>query len=90
MPLLDANDVGVAVERARAAQPAWSRLSYQERARFIVRAREVVLDQLEEIAATIEAAPLTEAQVRQALARAYRELAETKRHTAILVRRLLR
>ena len=52
-PLMDATDVAAAVSRARAAQPAWARLSYRQRARFILRARELVLDQLEEIAKLI-------------------------------------
>src|SRR5689334_22226499 len=52
-PLLDASEVAAAVNRGRAAQPAWSRLSYRERARFILRARQVVLDQLEDIAQLI-------------------------------------
>src|SRR5262245_37532595 len=49
-PLMDENDVAAAVSRARSSQPAWSKLSYRERARFILRARQLVLDQLEEIA----------------------------------------
>lgn len=52
-PLLNEAEVVAAVERARAAQPAWSKLSYSERARFILRARELVLDQLEDIAKLI-------------------------------------
>ena len=64
VPLMDASDVATAVRRARAAQPAWSKLSYSERARFILRAREVVLAQLEEIAKLISretGKPVTEA-----------------------------
>jgi acyl-CoA reductase-like NAD-dependent aldehyde dehydrogenase len=53
VPLLDADEVAAAVNRARAAQPAWAKLSYRERARFILRAREIVLAQLEEIAKLI-------------------------------------
>ena len=49
-PLMDANDVDAAVRRARSVQPAWAKLSYRQRARVILRARELVLDQLEEIA----------------------------------------
>src|SRR6185369_11208053 len=52
-PLLDVDDVAAAVNRALAAQPAWAKLSYRERARFILRAREIVLAQLEEIAKLI-------------------------------------
>ena len=52
-PLMNEDDVAAAVERARLAQPAWAKLSYRERARFILRAREAVLEQLEEIAKLI-------------------------------------
>jgi succinate-semialdehyde dehydrogenase/glutarate-semialdehyde dehydrogenase len=52
-PLMDAADVAAAVSRARAAQPAWAGLSYRQRAPFILRAREIVLEQLEEIATLI-------------------------------------
>lgn len=63
-PLLDASEVAAAVSRARNAQPAWAKLSYWERARFIFRAREIVLGQLDEIAALISretGKPATEA-----------------------------
>src|SRR6185369_13017023 len=63
-PLMDASEVAAAVKRGRAAQPAWARLSYRERGRFILRARELVLDQLEEIAKLISretGKPVTEA-----------------------------
>jgi succinate-semialdehyde dehydrogenase/glutarate-semialdehyde dehydrogenase len=64
VPLLDAAGVAAAVARARAAQPAWARLSYRDRARFILRAREIVLEQLDEIAKLISretGKPVTEA-----------------------------
>jgi succinate-semialdehyde dehydrogenase/glutarate-semialdehyde dehydrogenase len=64
VPLLDAAGVAAAVARARAAQPAWARLSYRERARFILRARKIALDQLEAIAKLISretGKPVTEA-----------------------------
>jgi succinate-semialdehyde dehydrogenase/glutarate-semialdehyde dehydrogenase len=63
-PLTNTRDVAAAVARARAAQPAWARLSYRERARVVLRAREIVLDQLEEIAKLISretGKPVTEA-----------------------------
>jgi len=63
-PLLNACDVAAAVARARVAQPTWSKLSYRERARFILRASEIVLEQLEEIASLISretGKPATEA-----------------------------
>ena len=50
---MNASDVAAAVNKARAAQPSWSKLSYRSRAQFILRARELVLDQLEEIAKLI-------------------------------------
>ena len=49
-PLMGPGDVVAAVRKARTAQTAWSKLSYRDRAEFILRAREIVLDQLEEIA----------------------------------------
>lgn len=61
---MDADDVAAAVARARAAQPAWARLSYRDRANIILRAREIVLDQLEEIGKLISretGKPVTEA-----------------------------
>jgi acyl-CoA reductase-like NAD-dependent aldehyde dehydrogenase len=64
VPLLDAAAVAAAVARARAAQPAWARLSYGERARFILRVREIVLEQVDEIANLISretGKPVTEA-----------------------------
>ena len=48
--LMTAADVAVAVRSARFAQPAWAGLSYDERARFILRAREIVLARTDEIA----------------------------------------
>ena len=53
MPLMGASEIVAAVDRARAAQDAWARLSYGERARFILRAREIILEQLDEIAKLI-------------------------------------
>src|ERR1051325_5612677 len=64
VPLMDATEVAAAAVRGRAAQPAWAKLSYRERARFILRAREIVLEQLEEIAKLISretGKPITEA-----------------------------
>lgn len=49
-PLMDQSDVAAALRRARAAQRAWAKLSYRSRAEFIMRAREVVLNELDEIA----------------------------------------
>ncbi|HEX6718034.1 MAG TPA: aldehyde dehydrogenase family protein, partial [Pyrinomonadaceae bacterium] len=58
------SQVAAAVSRGRSAQPAWAKLSYRERARIILRAREIVLDHLEEIAKLISretGKPVTEA-----------------------------
>jgi acyl-CoA reductase-like NAD-dependent aldehyde dehydrogenase len=48
--LMNAADVAAVVRRARSAQPAWGALSYGERASYVLRARELVLEQTEEIA----------------------------------------
>jgi acyl-CoA reductase-like NAD-dependent aldehyde dehydrogenase len=64
VPLMNASQVGDAVDKARAAQPAWARLSYRSRAQFILRAREVVLEHLDEIGSLISretGKPTTEA-----------------------------
>ncbi len=53
VPVLSASDVAAAVRRARQAQPAWSQLSYRARAEVILRAREIVLAQVDEIAGLI-------------------------------------
>src|SRR6476619_6362560 len=53
VPLLNASDVNAAVKRARQAQVAWSKLSFRARARFILKAREIVLAQVDEIALLI-------------------------------------
>jgi succinate-semialdehyde dehydrogenase/glutarate-semialdehyde dehydrogenase len=62
--LMDAAGVVAAVGKARAAQPSWSNLSYRERAQFILRARALVLDRIEEIAKLVSretGKPATEA-----------------------------
>ena len=53
VPLMTASDVNAAVRRARQAQPEWARLSFRARARLILRAREIVLAGVEEIATLI-------------------------------------
>src|SRR6478672_7933487 len=53
VPLLNASDVNAAVARARQAQVAWSKLSFRARARFILKVREIVLAQVDEIALLI-------------------------------------
>src|SRR5262249_19798104 len=49
-PLTSPAQVQAAVSRARQAQPAWSKLSFRERGRIILKAREIVLAEVEEIA----------------------------------------
>ena len=41
------------VEKARAAHPTWGKLSFSERAQLIMKARRIILDELEEIALLI-------------------------------------
>jgi acyl-CoA reductase-like NAD-dependent aldehyde dehydrogenase len=50
VPLAGSEEVAQAVKEARAAQKPWSALSFKERGLVIMRARQVVLDELEEIA----------------------------------------
>ncbi|HJU56469.1 MAG TPA: aldehyde dehydrogenase family protein [Pyrinomonadaceae bacterium] len=52
-PVASAAEVREAVERAREAQKAWAKMSYAERASVVMRARRIVLDELEEIALLI-------------------------------------
>jgi len=63
-PVATAGDVARAVERARAAQAAWGALSYAERARVVLKARSVALDEMDAIAELISresGKPVTEA-----------------------------
>ncbi len=53
VPLMNAGDVAAAVKRARLAQKAWAELSYRARAEFILRAREIVLAQVDDIASLV-------------------------------------
>src|SRR5713226_3155798 len=52
-PLTMPEDVARAVGRARVAQSAWARASFRERGRVIMKARRIVLKELEEIALLI-------------------------------------
>lgn len=64
VPNMSAAEVGAAVMRARSAQGAWAALDFKERGRFVLRARAIVLDELEEMARLISresGKPLTEA-----------------------------
>lgn len=49
-PLVSAEQVAQAVMRARAAQPGWGGVSFKERGRLILKAREIMLSQMDEIA----------------------------------------
>ena len=53
VPLRSAEEVGAAVARARAAQKAWGRLPFKERARVVMRARALVLEEMDEVAELI-------------------------------------
>ena len=48
--LCSAEDVSQAVSRARAAQPAWASLTFRQRAKVILKARELMLEGREEVA----------------------------------------
>src|ERR1700752_3376014 len=52
-PLASASEVQQAVERARRAQPAWGALSYRQRARVILKGRELMLAERDELAVLI-------------------------------------
>ena len=51
--LTSPEEVARAVNRAREAQPAWTARSFRERGRLIMKARRVILDELDEIALLI-------------------------------------
>jgi len=53
VPNMTAEEVGAVVQKAREAQTAWSKLSFDERGRYVMRAREEILKQLDEIARVI-------------------------------------
>lgn len=52
-PLCSAEDVSRAVARARETQKAWAALSFEERGRVVMRAREIVLAEMDEIAGLV-------------------------------------
>jgi acyl-CoA reductase-like NAD-dependent aldehyde dehydrogenase len=52
-PLTSREDVERAVTRARTAQPAWAARPFRARGRFILKARQIVLDEVDEIATLI-------------------------------------
>jgi acyl-CoA reductase-like NAD-dependent aldehyde dehydrogenase len=53
VPVTSAEEVRAAVEKSRAAFQKWRETSFSERKRFVMKAREVILDELEEIARLI-------------------------------------
>ena len=55
VPDMSAEDVQAAVERSRAAFQSWKTRTYKQRAAYIMRAREVILEQVDEIAHLISA-----------------------------------
>jgi acyl-CoA reductase-like NAD-dependent aldehyde dehydrogenase len=52
-PLCSEEDVARAVARAREAQKGWGALSFRERARLVMRARAIVLEEMDGVAALI-------------------------------------
>jgi succinate-semialdehyde dehydrogenase/glutarate-semialdehyde dehydrogenase len=52
-PVATAEEVAAAVERARSAQADWAARSFRERGAAVMRARQIVLDEMEEIARLI-------------------------------------
>jgi acyl-CoA reductase-like NAD-dependent aldehyde dehydrogenase len=53
VPLTEAADVVAAVKLARRAQPAWAALSFKERGRIVLKVRELLLDEMDEVAKLI-------------------------------------
>lgn len=53
VPSFSEDDAKAAIERARGAQPAWAALSIEERARIILRFRDVLIDRTDEVAELI-------------------------------------
>ena len=49
VPMHDSQDVSLAVTKARSAQPAWAALSFNERAGYILRAKDILLERQDEI-----------------------------------------
>ena len=53
VPVTAAAEIAPIVQKARAAQTQWEALSFRERGRVILRARQIVLDEMEEVAQLI-------------------------------------
>ena len=87
VPLTSPEEVARAVNRAREAQPAWAARSFRERGRLIMKARQIILDELEEIALLISqetGKPVAEA-ISMELAPALDLMQYFARHTAALL-----
>jgi succinate-semialdehyde dehydrogenase/glutarate-semialdehyde dehydrogenase len=52
---VSAEDVQIAVKKSRAAFEDWSKTSYRERAKFVMKAREVILAEMDDIARLVSA-----------------------------------
>jgi acyl-CoA reductase-like NAD-dependent aldehyde dehydrogenase len=52
-PLTAATEVARAVRQARAAQPSWAKVSFKERGRIILRARAILLAEMDEVATLV-------------------------------------
>ena len=87
-PLFSATEVAGVVCRARAAQGAWAELSFRERGRVVLRARRIVLDEMEEIANLISRE--TGKPVAEAVAMEIVPTLDLMRHFARHTARLLR
>ncbi|MBL7686076.1 MAG: aldehyde dehydrogenase family protein, partial [Deltaproteobacteria bacterium] len=53
LPILKGDEVAERVHQAKQASRAWANLSFKERGRYLLKAREYLLDHLDEIARTI-------------------------------------
>src|SRR5438552_6934290 len=87
VPLTSPEEVARAVNRAREAQPAWAARSFRERGCLIMKARQIILDELEEIALLISqetGKPVAEA-ISMELAPALDLMQYFARHTAALL-----
>src|SRR3954453_8498332 len=53
VPQITAAEIRIAIKQAREAQSAWAKLGFRERARVILKARAIVLEEIDEIAMLI-------------------------------------
>ena len=87
-PLTSAHEVSQAVNRAREAQRAWATWDFRERSRVVLRARELVLEDLEAIALLISRE--TGKPVAEAIAMELVPTLDLMRYFASATRKLLR